>query len=164
MNVNPRPPLSPCVSPAQVRLGEGFLQWGVTLTLSEEGLGRLEDVVRLVFAAVKVGRALGAGGGRGAGREGGEPFMRPVCMELRTGEGGRERGRTGDIQLCFDCELHIACGRAPAIHCTLRRVSCWMIAHDAVTEYISTPDDLGVGDSREPGVLLDESAGVTHVP
>ncbi|EFJ44956.1 hypothetical protein VOLCADRAFT_94765 [Volvox carteri f. nagariensis] len=43
----------------EVRLGRGFLFWGVTVTLSEAGLRRAEDVVRLVFAAVRAMRSLG---------------------------------------------------------------------------------------------------------
>ncbi|GLC59471.1 hypothetical protein PLESTB_001491000 [Pleodorina starrii] len=43
----------------EVRLGRGFMFWGVTLTLSEAGLRRCDDVLRLVFAAVKAMRALG---------------------------------------------------------------------------------------------------------
>lgn len=42
----------------QVRLGRGFMLWGVTLTLSEAGLRRAEDVLRLVFGAVQVGGGL----------------------------------------------------------------------------------------------------------
>ncbi|GLI60674.1 hypothetical protein VaNZ11_002876 [Volvox africanus] len=42
----------------EVRLGRGFMFWGVTLTLSGAGLQRAEDVMRLVFAAVRAMRSL----------------------------------------------------------------------------------------------------------
>ncbi|GFR39769.1 hypothetical protein Agub_g254, partial [Astrephomene gubernaculifera] len=42
----------------EVRLGRGFMFWGVTLTLSEAGLRRTNDVLQLIFAAVHAMRAL----------------------------------------------------------------------------------------------------------
>ncbi|GIL80830.1 hypothetical protein Vretifemale_9906, partial [Volvox reticuliferus] len=42
----------------EVRLGRGFMFWGVTLTLSEAGLQRAEDVLRLVLATARAMRSL----------------------------------------------------------------------------------------------------------